>query len=94
MIPLKSDAVFVGDICSSRIEMVKSLFVAGLTDAVPCMTSDTALISDKELEKIESGQTIPALDYIQRFSQVFNVELNFSIVKGKERYEWKEVLQN
>ena len=58
LIPLKTDAVFVGDICSSRIEMVKTLFVAGLTDSVPCLTSDTALISDKELEKIENIKTL------------------------------------
>ena len=58
LIPLKTDAVYVGDICSSRIEKVKTLFAAGMTEAVPCTTSDTALISDKELGKIENIKTL------------------------------------
>ncbi|MBE5753289.1 MAG: hypothetical protein E7343_04405 [Clostridiales bacterium] len=58
LIPLKTDAVFVGDICCSRIEKVKTLFAMGMTDAVPCTTNDTALISDKELEKIENIKTL------------------------------------
>ena len=86
-------------ICSARSDNADTLSAVlkniRLSKAVTPECAAQALgITVKELEKIESGQTIPALDYIQRFSQVFNVELNFSIVKGKERYEWKEVLQN
>ena len=51
-------------------------------------------VSVRELEKIENGQVEPSIGFLQRFSRAFNVELDMSIVKGKERYGWKEVLQN
>ena len=52
LIPVKSDAVFVGDINESRIEKVRILFAAGMNENVPKTTSDTALISDREIEKL------------------------------------------
>ena len=58
LIPLKTDAVFVGDISSSRIEKTKVLFVAGLTDAVPHCADDTALVSDKEIERLATFKTL------------------------------------
>lgn len=51
-------------------------------------------ITVRELEKIEKGQVEPTIGFLQRFSRAFNVELDMSIVKGKERYRWKEVLQS
>lgn len=51
-IPLKSDAVFVGDITDSRIENVKVLFAVGMTDEVPRCANDTAIISDKEIDQL------------------------------------------
>ncbi|MBR3836004.1 MAG: transcriptional regulator [Clostridia bacterium] len=59
----------------------------------PECAAQAMCITVKELVKIESGKVNPTVDYIRRFSQAFNVELNFSIVNGKGRYEWKEVLQ-
>ncbi len=52
LIPVKTDAVFVGDITDSRIEKVRFLFAAGMNETVPKTTSDTALISDREMEKL------------------------------------------
>ncbi len=52
LIPVKTDAVFVGDVTDSRIEKVRVLFAAGMNENVPKTTSDTALISDRELEKL------------------------------------------
>ncbi|MBQ8884925.1 MAG: PD-(D/E)XK nuclease family protein [Clostridia bacterium] len=58
LIPLKADAVFVGDIADSRIEKVRALFAVGMTDAVPRTTDDTALISDKEIERLAEVKTM------------------------------------
>ncbi len=52
LIPLKMDAVFIGDIAESRIEKVTILFAMGMTDAVPQSTGDTAIVSDKEIAKL------------------------------------------
>ena len=52
LIPLKYDAVFIGDITDSRIEKTRVLFALGLTDEVPRAAVDTALISDKEIERL------------------------------------------
>ena len=52
LIPLKYDAVFIGDIADSRIEKTRVLFALGLTDEVPRSAVDTALISDKEIQKL------------------------------------------
>lgn len=58
LIPMKADAVFVGDITDSRIEKVRVLFAAGMTDAVPRNADDTALISDREIEKLAEVKTM------------------------------------
>ena len=56
LIPLKADAVFVGGITDSRIEKVRVLFAVGMTDEVPCCGGDTAIISDKEIKRLEDVQ--------------------------------------
>ena len=53
LIPLKADAVFIGDITDSRIEKVDVLFAMGMTDAVPRAAGDTAIISDKEIARLK-----------------------------------------
>ena len=58
LIPLKADAVFVGDVADSRIEKVTALFALGMTDAVPRSADDTALVSDKEIEKLAEVKTL------------------------------------
>ncbi len=52
LIPLKADAVFIGDTADSRIEKVRVLFAAGMTDAVPRVAGDTAIVSDKEIARL------------------------------------------
>ncbi len=52
LIPLKADAVFIGDITQSRIEKVSHLFALGMTDEVPQSAGDTAIVSDKEIAKL------------------------------------------
>jgi len=57
LIPLKVDAVFVGDIAQSRIEKVDTLFALGMTEDVPYATSDTSIVSDKEIERLAEVKT-------------------------------------
>ena len=52
LIPMKADAVFIGDITDSRIEKVNVLFAMGMTDEVPRSSGDTAIVSDKEIERL------------------------------------------
>ncbi len=58
LIPLKADAVFIGDIAESRIEKVSTLFALGMTDAVPMNAGDTAIVSDKEIAKLAEVKTL------------------------------------
>ena len=58
LIPLKNDAVFVGDIADSRIEKTRILFALGMTDEVPRSTVDTALLSDKEIDRLINVKTV------------------------------------
>ncbi len=58
LIPLKADAVFVGDITDSRIEKVRMLFAVGMTDAVPRTAVDAAIVSDKEIAKLKDVKTL------------------------------------
>ena len=51
--PLKTDAVFVGDLTDSRIERTRVLFAVGLTDVVPKTSSDANLVTDRDKEKLE-----------------------------------------
>lgn len=57
LIPLKTDAVFIGNITDSRIEKVRVLFAMGMTDEVPRSTVDTAIVSDKEIKRLAEIQT-------------------------------------
>ena len=57
LIPLKSDAVFLGDITDSRIEKARAVFAVGMTDAVPRNADDTALISDQEIGRLDEVKT-------------------------------------
>jgi len=53
MIPQSADAVFVGDATDSRFQCVKVLFATGLTDDLPRVTADTAVISDGEIDRLK-----------------------------------------
>ncbi len=52
LIPLKTDAVFIGDIADSRITKAAVTFALGLTEEVPRCAVDTAMISDKEIARL------------------------------------------
>ena len=58
LIPLKTDAVFIGDITDSRIEKVRVLFALGMTEDVPRNASDTAIVSDKEIARLAEVKTM------------------------------------
>lgn len=53
LIPPKQDAVFVGDLSKTVNTGSKYVFVAGLTDAVPASSQDTAILTDAELRSLE-----------------------------------------
>lgn len=53
LLPLQCDSVFVGDIFESRVGESKIVFALGMTEKVPFRGEDTALLSDKELERLE-----------------------------------------
>ena len=52
MIPQYADALFVGDATESRLTRAEVLFCTGLTDALPRVAADTAIITDREIEKL------------------------------------------
>lgn len=54
LIPPKQDAVFVGGLHSTANTGSEVLFAAGLTSAVPAVTQDAALLSDRELDCLEA----------------------------------------
>lgn len=56
MIPQSADAVFVGDATESKFARVKILFATGLTDALPRVCADTAVISDGEIRRLSRLQ--------------------------------------
>ncbi|MBE7085571.1 MAG: hypothetical protein E7366_00255 [Clostridiales bacterium] len=58
LIPLKTDAVFVGDITNSRIEKLHTVFALGMTESVPANATDTAIISDKEIARLKDVKAI------------------------------------
>lgn len=49
LIPPKADAVFVGDICSTANVGTRVVFAASLMGDVPSASSDTALLTDREI---------------------------------------------
>ena len=54
LIPQYLDAVFVGDVAESRICGAKTVIAAGLTDAVPACGADTALITDRDIDRLRT----------------------------------------
>ena len=54
LIPQYADAVFVGGIAESRRGCAKYVFAAGMTDAVPPSGEDTALLSDRDIDRLRA----------------------------------------
>lgn len=53
LIPPKADAVFVGDISATANTGSNVVFAAGLTGDVPSSGADTALLTDREISRLE-----------------------------------------
>lgn len=68
MIPQSVDAVFLGDMTESRFARVKVLFCTGLTDALPRVTTDTAVIDDGEISRLKelSVEVEPAIAVVNK----------------------------
>ena len=54
LIPPKADAVFVGDLAATANTGSNVVFAARLTGDVPASSSDTALLTDREISALES----------------------------------------
>ena len=52
LIPPSLDAVFIGDATECMLATTPILFAAGLTDNLPVVSEDTAIISDKEIKRL------------------------------------------
>ena len=58
LIPLRKDAVFIGDINDSRIGDVAVLFAMGMTEEVPRRGTDASIVSDKEIARLAEVKTL------------------------------------
>ena len=56
LIPQYLDAVFVGDLSESKKCAAKAVFAAGLTSDVPACGADTALITDRDIDRLRALQ--------------------------------------
>lgn len=54
LIPQFTDAVFIGSLSESKKRSAKVVFGVGLTSDVPLASTDTALISDKDIDRLRS----------------------------------------
>lgn len=52
LVPPSLDAVFVGDATECMFAATPVLFAAGLTEKLPVVSEDTAIISDKEIKRL------------------------------------------
>ncbi len=53
MVPQAQDVVFVGDATESRLLRFPVVFATGLTDALPRVSQDTAVITDREIGRLK-----------------------------------------
>lgn len=58
LIPLKTDAVFIGNVSDSRIEKAYAVFAMGMTEDVPANAGDAAIVSDKEIARLAEVKTL------------------------------------
>lgn len=54
VLPQYADAVYVGNFRETRLVRAKTLFLAGLTSDIPSIKSDVAMLTDADLEKLET----------------------------------------
>lgn len=73
------------------ISLSEQLKVIRLSNAVTSeQLAKAVCITVGELEKIENGKKLPSLEILERYSRIFNVEINLKFINGKGRYEWKK----
>ena len=58
IIPQYNDAVFVGSFKETGLAQAKTLFVMGLTDGVPAVKDDVALLNDNDISSLEQIQVL------------------------------------
>lgn len=63
-----------------------------LSNAVtPEQLAQAVCITVNDIKKIENGSKEVTVDILKRYSKVFNIEIDLKLIKGKGRYEWKEI---
>lgn len=73
------------------ISLSEQLKAIRLSNAVTSeQLAKAVCITVGELEKIENGKKLPSLEILERYSRIFNVEINLKFINGKGRYEWKK----
>lgn len=58
LLPLNCDEVFVGDLAQSRTGGSPIVFALGMTDEVPARGEDTALLSDRDIDRLKKDENI------------------------------------
>lgn len=58
IVPQRQDAVFVGGYKEIRLAKTKNLFFTGLDSSVPSAKSDVAMLTDKDIERLENLKII------------------------------------
>ncbi len=104
MIPQYLDAVYVGEITESKFSRAPIVFASGLTDAVPRVSQDTAVITDGEMAslaeiKVEIDPAIAQVNARARESLGLNLcafsealYLSRPLRRGREETEPSEIL--
>ena len=68
LIPQYNDAVFIGDFKETALAKAKNLFAVGLTEQVPRLREDVAILSDSDIDKLEESEVDlePKIDVVNR----------------------------
>lgn len=68
LIPPKQDAVFVGELAATANTGSEVIFAVGLTDDVPAVSSDTSILTDRELCSLEKLNVVisPKITQVNR----------------------------
>lgn len=84
VIPQYTDAVFVGNFRQASLCKAEYLFAAGLTDAVPALREDVALLTDDDLNALADIKLLiePKIDVVNRRTRE-EVALGLSAFNGE-----------
>ncbi len=70
-------------------EKLKNLRVSNAV--TPEQLAQAVCITVNDIKNIENGRKEVTVDILKRYSKVFNIEIDLKLIKGKGRYEWKEI---